>query len=525
MRTDPILSVNQIIIYLRKSRSDDPAMSVEDVLANHERQLQEYSERNFGGRIPEAQIFREVVSGETISDRPIMQRVLRLIESDTVRAVLVIEPQRLSRGDLEDCGRIVNLFRYSHTYVLTPMVSYDLMDDYDRKFFEMELTRGNDYLEYTKRILLRGRVASVKQGNFIARIPPYGYRKIVTGDGRDRRHTLEIVPEEAEAIRILFQMYADGSGFQTIAHRLDDLGIRPRHSDHWNPATLKDMLDNPVYIGKVRWNHRPAKKMISDGEICKIRPHSDDCLIVDGLHPAIIDAELYARAHAAGLSRPRVQHAKELRNPFAGLLYCSCGTAMSMKKYASRGSKTGHVSYSMLCNDQNYCHTKSVSYFAVVDRVAAALRETIRDFEVKLQQEHITGAAAAREAEIRALECNLAQLHSRDERQKEAYENGIYTMAEYASRNAKLQEQLQKTAAALDELRISPLPVINYADQIVKFQKCVDSLLDDSISPAEKNRLLKGCIERIDYYNDMPSIPGIGRHVENVFDVKVSFRL
>lgn len=524
MRMDPVLSTNQVIIYLRKSRSDDPNMSIEDVLASHERQLQEYAEKNLGGRIPESQIFREVVSGETISDRPVVQRVLRLIESSDILAVLVIEPQRLSRGDLEDCGRLINLLRYSRTYVLTPMVSYDLLDEYDRKFFEMELTRGNDYLEYTKRILLRGRVAAVKQGNCIARIAPYGYRKITVGEGKDRKHTLEIVPEEAAAVKILFQMYTDGAGFAVIAHHLDSMGLPPRKSSHWNPATLKDMLENPVYIGKIRWNQRQTKKVISDGEIRKTRPRNDECLIVDGLHPAIIDDELWERAHSSRASRPRIKRNTELSNPFAGLLYCSCGTAMSMKKYTSHRCKTGHVVYSMICNDQSYCHTKSVSYFALVDRVADVLRGAIRNFEVKLA-DGCTGATAALGAQIHALELNLAQLHKKDDRQKDAYENGIYTITEFASRNAKLQEQIQKTTAALEHLRATPAPVVNYAEKIVKFRKCVDSLYDGSISPAEKNRLLKECIERIDYYNDMPSISGIGRHVENVFDVKVSLRV
>lgn len=524
MRIDPVLSINQVIIYLRKSRSDDPNMSIEDVLASHERQLQEYAEKNLGGRIPESQIFREVVSGETISDRPVVQRVLRLIESSDILAVLVLEPQRLSRGDLEDCGRIINLLRYSHTYVLTPMVSYDLLDEYDRKFFEMELTRGNDYLEYTKRILLRGRVAAVKQGNCIARIPPYGYRKVTIGDGKDRKHTLEIIPEEAAAVKILFQMYTDGAGFTAIAHHLDNIGLLPRKSDHWNPATLKDMLGNPVYIGKIRWNWKQTKKIISDGAVRKTRPTNSDCLIVDGLHPAIIDKDLWDRAHSSRVSRPRIKRTAELSNPFAGLLYCSCGTAMSMKKYTSRRCKTGHVIYSMVCNDQAYCHTKSVSYFALVDRVADVLRSAIRDFEVKLSDD-CTGATTALNTQIHALELNLAQLHKKDDRQKDAYENGIYTISEFASRNAKLQEQIQKTTATLDRLRATPTPIVNYSEKIVMFQRCVDSLLDDSVSPAEKNRLLKECIERIDYYNDMPSIAGIGRHVENVFNVKITLRL
>lgn len=75
-----------------------------------------------------------------------MIRLLAEIENPKLKAVLVVEPQRLSRGDLEDCGRIVNAFRYSGTQIITPNMVYDLSNKMQRKFFEQELMRGNDYL-------------------------------------------------------------------------------------------------------------------------------------------------------------------------------------------------------------------------------------------------------------------------------------------------------------------------------------------------------------------------------------------
>ena len=141
-------TIENVIIYLRKSQSDDPAMSVEEVLKKHEDVLQEFCENEFGKRIPENQIYREVASGETIEDRPVIQAILKLMETDSLKGVIVVEPQRFSRGDLQDCGRIVNALRYTNTLAITPQKTYNLNDEYDRKFFEMELTKGSDYLEY-----------------------------------------------------------------------------------------------------------------------------------------------------------------------------------------------------------------------------------------------------------------------------------------------------------------------------------------------------------------------------------------
>lgn len=146
------ITIEEVIIYLRKSQSDDPNMTVEEVLAKHESDLQEWAVEAFGQKVPESQIYREVVSGETIADRPVMQTVLNLMELPSIKGVIAIEPQRFSRGDLEDCGRIVNAFRYTRTLAMTPQKVYNITDEYDRKFFEMELTKGSDYLEYYKKI-------------------------------------------------------------------------------------------------------------------------------------------------------------------------------------------------------------------------------------------------------------------------------------------------------------------------------------------------------------------------------------
>ena len=180
----------EIIDYLRKSQSDDPLLTVEEVLQKHETILDEWDERHLGALVPEANRFREIVSGETIKERPEINKVLRLIESPKYKAVKVVEPQRLTRGDLEDIGRIMKLLKHTNTYIITPERMYDRRDEYDWNAFEAELKRGNDYLKYTKKILNRGRLISVSQGNFIGSIAPHGYNKIWVTEGKRKCPTL-----------------------------------------------------------------------------------------------------------------------------------------------------------------------------------------------------------------------------------------------------------------------------------------------------------------------------------------------
>ena len=145
----PPLSPNEILIYLRKARTDDPVLSIEEVLSKHEQMLDEWTRRNLStsGPVPEENRYREIVSGETIESRPKVQELLRRIESPRIKAVLIVEPQRLSRGDLEDIGRLVKILRYTRTLAITLQYSYDLNDERDRDLFERELNRGHEFLE------------------------------------------------------------------------------------------------------------------------------------------------------------------------------------------------------------------------------------------------------------------------------------------------------------------------------------------------------------------------------------------
>jgi DNA invertase Pin-like site-specific DNA recombinase len=250
-------------------------LSVEEVLEKHESILDEWAEKHLGAKVPEENKFREVVSGETLKERPEIQKVLRLIESPKYKAVKIVEPQRLTRGDLEDVGRLMKLLKLTDTRVITPQRIYNLRDEYDWDMFERELKRGNEFLEYTKKILNRGRLLSVSQGNFIGSIPPYGYDKTWVMDGKRKCPTLKENKEQADVVRMIFDMYVNQDmACPSICYRLDELGIKPAKGKNWSPFGMKDMLENVHYIGKVKWNWRKTVAIVEDGEIRKTNPKS-----------------------------------------------------------------------------------------------------------------------------------------------------------------------------------------------------------------------------------------------------------
>ena len=210
-------------IYLRKSRADEEAelRGEGNTLARHERALLDLAKRQ---KLNITAIYREVVSGETISARPLMQRLLSEIEQGCWQGVLVMEIERLARGDTIDQGIVAQTFKYSETKIITPSKTYDPNNEFDEEFFEFGLFMSRREYKTINRRLQRGRLASVKEGKWVGNLPPYGYvrKKLETQKG----FTLEPHPEQADVIKLIFSLYTqEKMGTSLIAKHLNELNI------------------------------------------------------------------------------------------------------------------------------------------------------------------------------------------------------------------------------------------------------------------------------------------------------------
>ena len=495
------ITAEEALEYLRKSRSDDPTLSVEEVLANHELELNEYAEKFMGGRVPESQVFREVASSETIDDRPEMVKLLKAIESPRIKAVLVREPQRLSRGDLEDAGRIIKLFRYTNTLVITPQRTFDLRDDMDREYFERELKRGNEYLEYAKKIMNNGKLTAVKKGNFIATFPPFGYRKISYKEGKEKCSTLEIIESQADVVRMIFDMYVyEDMGFETIANRLNELGFKTQKDDIWKKATIQDMISNEAYIGKVRWRYRKTVKTVEDQQVKKTNPRSkvNDYLIFEGKHTAIISQEIYDLAQAKRGKNIPIKKNVAVANPFAGIMVCNkCGKAVKYR------AESGKYKPRLECSEMKHCKNGSSRYYEVLEVVCDALEGCISDFKVQLDNNDV-GEKERHKQLIASLEKRMKELHEKEIRQWAKYTDEEMPKEIFDNLNAKVLKEKEETKNALCSAYDSVPEPVDYENKILSFQTALDALRNDEVSAELKNKYLREIIEKITYEREKP---------------------
>lgn len=487
---------DECLEYVRKSRTDDPLLTLEEVLQKQEMELREFSERVLGGIIPESRTYREVASSETIEDRPEMCKLLKAIESPNIKAVLVREIERLSRGDSYEVGLLMRAFRFSNTLIITPSETYDLRNETDRMIAEMRLKSGNQYLEYSKKVMKKGKDLASMNGEFISRLEPYGYRKTSFKEGRRNIKTLEIVNSEADIIRLIFESYAKkGMSMGQIATMLNDMKIKKKSDTPWTRGTIAEIIMNPVYIGKIRWNYRMDVKSWENQHISVSRPRRslDDCTLVDGRHPAIISEELFYTANARKKQNIPIKKNNELKNPLAGIFFCTkCGKAMKLRTGDNKNKPRFE------CTDMKFCGNASVTYDEIMHDICKALADNIKDFEERISNDNseetyrhqqVIDAMEKRLAEIERKEISLWDKYTEEGMPKAIFEK---LMDNVKNDKAELKDSLAKAYNSMPRQE-------DYEEKIITFSMALTEMQNDSVPAQIKNTLLREIIEKITF--------------------------
>ncbi len=487
----PTFQPEELLEYYRKSRSDDPSLTIEEVLAKHESILKAWQEKNLPAPIPQENVYKEVVSGETINSRPEFKKLLKRIESPKIKAVLVVECARLGRPDLEEIGRLSKLLRYTNTMVITPQRIFDLTDEYDREQFERELMRGNDYLEYTKKILQRGKEVSLRNGFYVNAVIPYGYEREWIYEGKRKRPTLAIVEDEAKVVRMIFDWYVNERiGAAKISKRLNAMGIPSRKGTIWKKSSIINMLKNEHYIGKIVIKKHIDVNTIEDLKITKHCVFNHDYEVVDGKHPAIITEEIFEKAQNTIRSIPSVKPNQTLQNPFAGILKCECGSCVRRAKDRNK--------FRYYCDSYIYCGNASISETELVDAIITELKMNLEELSAKItdtdknkKEKHLeyVSLLESKYVEIERKELSLWDKYAEEGMPKQVFDKLM----------AECMEKKQNLENALEDAYNNKPEYIDYKGAVASLHEAIIALSDDSVSASVKNNLLRSVVEKIVY--------------------------
>lgn len=488
----------QYIEYLRKSQMDRDFenLSVEETLRRHRTILDEFTKSK---KLNVTVILEEVVSGEALSSRPQMLKLLDLVNTGEYDGVICMDIDRLSRGSSVDSGYIMQILQINNCKIITPHKTYDLLNETDEQFADMKFMFSRYELSTIRKRLITGRDTSVKEGRFMGSTPPYGYKKIKLKG--EKGNTLEVIPEEAQVVRMIFDWYTqDGLGVGQIAEKLDTIHIKPRKADEWSTEVVRKILFNEHYLGKLPWKKRPTTKKFVDGQLIKTTYVNTDYEIYDGRHESIISEEQFELAQ-------QIRHDKRTRpvkvnlditNPLAGVVICGhCGSKMKMVTPSYRNP---NAKPRLKCIRSKKCGCKSHFSAEVENAIVSEMKEWLAGYIIQLEQNNVHKDDEL-EVSLEMLKNRLEDLFEQQDSICELHEKKEYSDRLFARRNAAIEAEIDQVESDIEDLELKISEQKEEADIQTSIIPTSQYLFDnyDDLTPKEKNDIWKLILHKVDF--------------------------
>ncbi len=400
--------------------------------------------------------FDEARSGKSMEGREQLKRMLNDARAGRFSHLIVWKLTRLSRNLVDTLAIIKELDALGVSVHSITEREYDTSTPAGRMFLHIMASVAEFEREALVENVRMGMKQRAQEGAWIG-AEMLGYR--VPKEAADTEAVVKAgrlipVPAEADTVRRIFTLYADGKGLKAITNRLNHEGRKTKRGGFFNPTQVGAILDNPAYIGRVRVRFFDAHSK------------EDKEYVVDAAHEPIIDRSLWDRAQslrATKATRPR--RVSERGFPLTSILRCpECGAGMSMSR-TSNALKNGGwwVRYYYSCGRWKsqgtaVCHQNGIAADVAEKAVFRRLKRTVS--HPTLLREIVKRVNASRRESVRPLSQRLALIAK--ERQKldaalvryqRAFESDALDSAEFGRRMAEIKGSLAGLDAEEYELR------------------------------------------------------------------------
>ncbi|MBW7649775.1 recombinase family protein [Anoxybacillus sp. ST4] len=266
------------------------------------------------------------------------------------------------------------------------------MDDWEFRLGLFLLFSQQESIDRSKKVRF-GKLQKAKKGKYVMPVPLFGYEY----DADKGKYVVN--EEEAEIVKEIFKMYTEQNvGTRTIAHELNQRGIKTRRGKKWDGTAVKRLLINEKYIGQVILNRYTKPDVTYLGR--KIERNPSEWIIFDNAIPPIIDKETFEKAQEILEQRVRElpdgtkKGSKIVKNIFHKKLICAkCGAyftrVTSTKERKKLNTKIVECNY--FCRNRRIrgiCDMKGISHNTLEREIMKFSKEKImRDMIAKRDKE------------------------------------------------------------------------------------------------------------------------------------------
>lgn len=467
-------------------------------------------------------------SGKSIEGRPAFKQMLTDIENGLqIEYILVYKLSRFGRNAAD----ILNSLEFVQSYGVNLICIEEGIDSSQTSGKLLisvlsavaEIEREN-ILEQT----MNGRKEKARQGGWNGGFAPYGYYL------KDKM--LFIQEEEAEVIRLIYDKFANTSmGYGKVAQYLNLQGVRKIQRQNgklkeWSSHFVRQILDNPVYCGKIAFGRRAREKVKGTKNQYR-QAWQEDYILADGQHEAIISEELWNKVRekriATGVKQPS-KVGKDRAHLLTGILKCPvCGGPMYTNKHAwTNKDGTYKEIYYYVCSRNRNVRGKSCDYKAMLKKteieplVIGAIRELVSNEtfakEVKarigtqIDTTTIDREIKNYEAKLREVDINKTRLENEIDtlpedsrfRDRKLHDmtirlDGLYDII------VELEEKIEDAKLKRRSVEANAITLDNVYKLMINFEKVYDKISDE-----ERKALVSSLIKEIQIYTrDEAEVP------------------
>ena len=293
--------------------------------------------------------------------------------------------------------------------------------------------------------------------------------------------------QDADTVKFIFNSFLNGNGYRKIAMQLTAKGIKTSRGNNPDNRFVEYILQNPVYIGKIRWSPEGRKSTN------RYKGDNTGLMIVDGKHQPIIDFETFEKVQQM-ISEQKKRYGKYQRKSqpvqfmLKGLVRCSCCNSTLV--------------YVSLKNPAMQCHsyargTCKISHHLSVERANKIVIEAIED-SLKTLNFNIIPKTQQRDLNVLDYDSLIKTEQEKIKRASAAFDAGIDTLQEYSIKKKTYQARINEYQNKKAEL-MSELGMDISKDFINKVTDVLEIIKSPDVSEALKNEALRSIIDHITY--------------------------